>query len=311
MNRIHHQVFQSAALLGICLAMTVRPAVSDDTDAERPLRIIAFGAHPDDAEFQLGGSAIRWARLGHKVKFVSVTNGDIGHWNMAGGPLAKRRTAEVQEAARRLGIEVEVLDIHDGEIIVTLENRKTIARLIRDWQADLVFCHRPDDYHPDHRNCGLLVRDAAFMVTVPFYVPDTPRIEHNTVFMYFYDRFTKPYAFQGDVAVSIDDVFADKVHALDALESQVYEGGALGSEEVMREKAAGDPVARKKLLAELWSQRHQTITDKYRDTVISWYGEDQGKQIKHAEIFEICEYGHQPTNEELRRLFPFHAESAE
>ena len=69
---------------------------------KRVLRIIAFGAHPDDAEFQLGGCAIKWAQLGHKVKLVSVTNGDIGHWKMAGGPLAKRRTAESKEAARRI-----------------------------------------------------------------------------------------------------------------------------------------------------------------------------------------------------------------
>ncbi|MBX3440398.1 MAG: PIG-L family deacetylase [Planctomycetaceae bacterium] len=297
----------------LALACSIAPArcTADDATEARPLRIIAFGAHPDDAEFQLGGTAIRWAQLGHKVKFVSVTNGDIGHWNMAGGPLAQRRTAEVQEAARRLGIEVEVLDIHDGEIMVTLENRKTIARLIRDWQADLVFCHRPDDYHPDHRNCGLLVRDAAFMVTVPYYVPDTPRIEHPTVFMYFYDRFTKPYAFQGDVAVSIDEVLADKVHALDALESQVYEGGALGSEKFMEEKAAGDPVARKRLLAELWSQRHQAVTNKYRDTVVKWYGEQRGREIKHAEVFEICEYGYQPNQGELKRLFPFFSDGAD
>ncbi|MCA9028563.1 MAG: PIG-L family deacetylase [Planctomycetaceae bacterium] len=274
-------------------------------DDARPLKIIAFGAHPDDVEFQLGGCAAKWVEQGHKVKFVSVTNGDIGHWNMAGAPLARRRTAEVQEAAKRLGIEVEVLDIHDGEIMPTLANRKTIARLIRDWQADLVFSHRPNDYHPDHRNCGLLVRDAAFMVTVPFYVPDTPHIEHDTVFMYFYDRFTKPYPFQPDIAVSIDDVLDKKVHAIDALESQVYEGGASGSEEFMREHHAGDPIARKVALAEKWSQRHQTITDKYRDTVIEWYGEDRGQDIKHAELFEICEYGHQPTKEELRRLFPF------
>ena len=50
---------------------------------KRVLRIIAFGAHPDDAEFQIGGCAIKWAQLGHKVKLVSVTNGDIGHWKMA------------------------------------------------------------------------------------------------------------------------------------------------------------------------------------------------------------------------------------
>ncbi len=312
MNTIRTDYLLLTGITFLALALSSdRESFAADADNDRPLRIIAFGAHPDDAEFQLGGSALRWAKLGHKVKFVSVTNGDIGHWNMAGGPLARRRTAEVQEAARRLGIEVEVLDIHDGEIMSTLEHRKTIARLIREWQADVVFCHRPNDYHPDHRNCGLLVRDAAFMVTVPFYVPDTPRIEHDTVFFYFYDRFTRPYPFQGDIAVSVDDVLEEKVHALDALESQVYEGGALGSEEVMRERAAGDPIARKKLLYEAWSKRHQRITDKYRDTVVEWYGEEQGKLIKHAEIFEVCEYGHQPTKAELRRLFPFFGEADE
>ena len=135
---------------------------------KRVLRVIAFGAHPDDAEFQIGGCAIKWAQLGHKVKLVSVTNGDIGHWKMAGGPLAKRRTAESKEAARRMGVESLVLDIHGGEIMPTLENRKIIARLFRAWQADLVFTLRPHDYRPDQRNAGLLIRDAAFMSGVPF-----------------------------------------------------------------------------------------------------------------------------------------------
>jgi N-acetylglucosamine malate deacetylase 1 len=131
-------------LLALLLtAATPLLAQEDPPQPDRVLRIIAFGAHPDDAEFQLGGCAVKWARLGHKVKFVSATNGDIGHWAMAGGPLAKRRTAEVQEAARRMGIEVQVLDIHDGELENNLENRKTIARLIRDWQADRAWTSSP------------------------------------------------------------------------------------------------------------------------------------------------------------------------
>ena len=236
---------------------------------------------------------------------MSVTNGDIGHWKMAGGPLANRRTAEAQEAARRMGVESQVLDIHDGEIMPSLENRKTIARLIREWRADLVFCHRPSDYHPDHRNAGLLVRDAAFMVSVPFFVPDTPPTQKNPVFLYFYDRFTRPYAFQADVAVSIDDVFDEKIHALDALESQVYEGGALGSPDTLRKRHANDPVKRKELLKERWSERHGAATRRFRDTLVEWYREEKGKAIKHAEVFEICEYGRQPSREELRELFPF------
>src|SRR5579883_16281 len=60
------------------------------------LRIIIFGAHPDDAEYRGAGVAMKWARQGHHVKLVSATNGDIGHWSMAGGPLAERRKREVQ-----------------------------------------------------------------------------------------------------------------------------------------------------------------------------------------------------------------------
>lgn len=204
-----------ASVLAVLLAMACVPPTStraDDGDSDDgKLRIIAFGAHPDDAEFKMGGCAIKWAKQGHHVKLVSVTNGDIGHWQMAGGPLAKRRAAEVREAAERMGTTVEVLDIHDGELLPTLENRRTITRLIRDWRADVVLSHRPNDYHPDHRNVGVLVQDAAFMVTVPFFCPDTPHLTENPVFLYYQDRFEKPYPFRPDIAVATDDVFETKV----------------------------------------------------------------------------------------------------
>ena len=296
MNRI------LAALLCLPLLVSLADAAAQ---SKRVLRIIAFGAHPDDAEFQLGGCAIKWAQLGHKVKLVSVTNGDIGHWKMAGGPLAKRRTAESKEAAKRMGVESLVLDIHDGEIMPTLANRKTIARLIREWQADLVFTHRPHDYHPDHRNAGLLIRDAAFMVGVPFYVPDTPPVKRNPVFMYFPDRFTRPYPFQADIAISIDDVFGKKVHALDALESQVYEGGANGSAQTLIQRKAHDPVARKEILKASWTGRNGRIADLFRESLVKWYGPEKGKAVKTAEAFEVCEYGRRPSESELKTLFPF------
>jgi len=73
------------------------PLASERANAPRPnnpdkLRIIAFGAHPDDCEIRAGGVAAMWAAQGHYVKFVSTTNGDIGHWKMAGGPLEQRWT---------------------------------------------------------------------------------------------------------------------------------------------------------------------------------------------------------------------------
>lgn len=165
----------AALLLALSCLSFLRADVGYAEDA-KPIRVIVFGAHPDDAEYKAGGVAALWAKAGHAVKLVSVTNGDIGHWEMAGGPLAKRRAAESALVAERLGVASEVLDIHDGELLPTLENRKLVTKLIRQWQADVVICHRPWDYHPDHRYVGVLVQDAAYMVAVPFSVPMCRRL---------------------------------------------------------------------------------------------------------------------------------------
>src|SRR6476659_6471953 len=123
-----------AAVAVLLAAAAARQAPPSAPAPPRPLRIIAFGAHPDDAELKASGVAALWAAAGHKVKFVAMTNGDVGHFASAGGPLAKRRKAEVAECARILGIENQVLDINDGELVPSLENRQKVARLIRDWQ---------------------------------------------------------------------------------------------------------------------------------------------------------------------------------
>lgn len=299
---------KTSAVLPFLCSLSLWPAAlpaQAPAQSATPLRVIAFGAHPDDAEFQIGGTATKWAKLGHKVKLVSVTNGDIGHWRSAGGPLARRRTDEVREAAKRMGTEVEVLDIHDGELEPSLENRKKIVRLIREWRADMVFTHRPWDYHPDHRYVAMLVQDAAYMVQVPFLCPDTPPLKKNPVFFFYADRFTRPYPSAPDIAISIDDVFEQKLLAVDALVSQVYEGGALGSEEAMRERHADDPVKRLEILRQGWLRRNGAVADKYRDVLVKWYGEEAAKAVQCAEAFEICEYGRQPSPGELRKLFPF------
>jgi LmbE family N-acetylglucosaminyl deacetylase len=293
--------------LTICLTVALpTPASAQEPSPPQSLRIICFGAHPDDAEYKSGGTAALWAARGHKVKMVSVTNGDIGHWNMAGGPLAKRRTAESTEVARKLGIEYQVLDIHDGELEPTLENRRLITRLIRNWNADIVIAHRPWDYHPDHRYVGVLVQDAAYMVAVPFFCPDTPPLKKNPVFLYSSDRFQKPYPFKADIAVAVDDVFDKKVDALLALESQTFEGGALGSEEsTAAAPPASQPELRKAWLRERWDRRQAAEARDYRQSLIRWYGEQAGNAAKYAEVFEICEYGRQPSETEIRQLFPF------
>ncbi|HEY3395630.1 MAG TPA: PIG-L family deacetylase, partial [Lacipirellulaceae bacterium] len=278
-------LFTVIAFLMICTSATcTAQALPDDGK----LRIIIFGAHPDDAEFKAGGAATLWADHGHHVKLVSVTNGDIGHWQMAGGPLAQRRTAEAAKADKILGATSEVLDIHDGELEPNLENRRRITRLIRNWRADIVIAHRPWDYHPDHRYTGVLVQDAAFMVTVPYFCPDTPALAENPVFLYSSDRFEKPYPFRADIAVAIDEVFDRKLDAIHELESQVYEGGATGGEKFVRGvPPANQPQLRKAWLREAWESRQGSEATRHRNALNKWYGPDRGASIKFAEAFEI------------------------
>jgi LmbE family N-acetylglucosaminyl deacetylase len=285
------------------------PLTSERVSVARPanlgkLNVIAFGAHPDDCEIRAGGVAAMWAAKGHKVTFVSTTNGDIGHWKMAGGPLAQRRTAEVKRAAKILGIETEVLDNHDGELMPTLENRKTLVRLIRKAKADVVMSHRPNDYHPDHRYTGILVQDAAFMVICPFFCPDVPHLTSNPVFLYFWDRFQKPNPFEPGVVVAIDGVIDQKLEALVALESQFVEGCVTGNESMIPKNETERAAAHQRV-RESFRGRFAATADQYRQKLIELYGPEKGKRVRYAEAFEVCEYGRQPSPAELRELFPF------
>ena len=264
------------------------------------LNIIAFGAHPDDCDQRAGGSAAKWAALGHRVRFVSVTNGDAGHQTEGGGALAARRRAEAREAGRRIGVEYITLDNHDGELLPTLKPREEIIRQIREWKADLVLAPRPNDYHPDHRYTGVLVQDAAYMVVVPNIAPDTPALRKNPVFMYFQDNFQRPNPFRPDVAVSIDDVIEKKLDMMDAHVSQFYEWlpWVAGNLDTVPRDAA----ARRRWLAETRSGRPSAAV---REVLVKWYGPEKGNAVRHAEAFEVCEYGTRPDEALIRKLFPF------
>jgi len=282
-------------LLSLCLLMGAVFLYAQ----EKPLNIIVLGAHPDDCEGDAGGLALLYAELGHRVKFVSLTNGDAGHYANGGGALAKVRMAEAEEAGKRLGVkEYVVMDNHDGELMPTLENRLKVIREIRRWDADVVIGPRPNDYHPDHRYTAILMQDAAFMVVVPNIAPDVPALKKNPVFLYAADRFQKPNPFEADIAIDIDEVFEQKIYGMAAHASQYFDWlpWLAGTLDQIPEDEAGriDYLARRRTF------RPGAST---RESLIKWYGE-KGKNVQHAEGFEICEYGKQPGEEEILRLFP-------
>jgi len=304
--------FRTRLLIFLISALTVSGQLSvafGDAHAEDgKLRIIVIGAHPDDAELEAGGTAALWAAKGHHVKFVSTTNGDIGHARVAGAPLAIRRIEEVRAADKVLGVEAtEVYDIHDGELMPTLENRRKVTKSIREWKADVVIAHRPNDYHPDHRYTGILVQDAAFMVIVKSFLPTVPNLIKNPVFLYTEDGFLKPNPLDPDIVVSIDSVMDQKIDALWKLESQIESFWATRNfEEVIPVPSEGPERAeRKAQLAETMKLRYSRIADRFRSKLVELYGREKGNAVQYAEAFEVCEYGTQPSKEELMRLFPF------
>ncbi len=291
-----------AASLLLLVTISVQLNAQDKKDTR--IRVIAIFAHPDDADSKMAGTAALLAKMGVAVKFVSLTNGDAGHYAEGGGVLGKRRREEAQRAAKKYGIEeYTVLNNHDGELLPDLNVRLQVIREIRKWNADVVLGLRPNDYHPDHRNAGKLVEDASYMVAVPNVAADVPALKKNPVFLYMQDNFKKPNPFSHDIVVGIDDVIDQKVDGLNEHTSQMYEwlpwisnGGEVDK------SVPADPAERKAWLKKRWIGR--SMSDAQRAGLEKWYGKEKAASFKFAESFEITEYGSQPTEADIRRLFP-------
>ncbi len=267
------------------------------------LRVLVFGAHPDDCEFTTGGVAALYARAGHDVMFVSLTNGDAGHQQLAGAELARRRRAEAHSAAALIGIRYTLLDNHDGELMPSLENRRQVITLIRAFKPDLIMSPRPNDYHPDHRYTALLIQDAAYMVMVPNICAHSDPLPYNPAIVYVADTFQKPAPFTPHVLVAIDDAVEQKVDLLHAHASQVYEwlpyvGGYL-------DQVPAEPSERRAWLRQSLDRRLRRDAERFRDKLLARYGPAAGSRVQYAEAFEWCEYGAPRTEAALARLFPF------
>src|SRR6478736_2362944 len=288
--------------LVVAFAVLLSQVVAAQLPTSRPLRIVAMGAHPDDAEQKFGGTGALFAAQGAKVKLVAMTNGDVGHFSQAGGPLAQRRKAEVEACHKQIGVDTEVLDIHDGELMPDLETRKKVANLIRAWDADIVLSHRPWDYHPDHRAVGKLAEDAAVVVAAPYFAPYTPPTKGNPIFLFSSDNFKKPYPFDPIIAVGFDDVAQKKWDCISALPSQF--GDADSWQARYGRNVPADEAGRKAYLLDIVKQRNANEANQYRDLLVKLYGEQKGRAIKYAETFELNQYGAAATADQLKQMFP-------
>jgi LmbE family N-acetylglucosaminyl deacetylase len=262
--------------------------------------VIVFGAHPDDADFSAGGTAILFSQMGHKVKFVSMTNGNKGHHILNEEECRAAHFAEMKRVAELINIEYDCLDYTDGELTPTIENRKAVIKMICDWKADIVMTHRTNDYHPDHRYTSIIVQDAAYMISVPKMVPDGEPLLKAPVFLYMADRFTKPTPFSPDIVIDITPVMEKKIDIVDAHPSQVY--GWMPWIGGYEDKVPKDVAGRRQHLVERFLSRGDI--EKYKVAALNWYSLAQLADCRFVECYEICEYGHVPSKERIKELFP-------
>jgi len=286
------------------LTVALIPLLSADLQAQpapgQKLNIIIIGAHPDDPD-KVGGTAYKWTQAGYNVMMVSVTNGDAGHQSVKAEELAKIRREEARKAGEVIGVKYITLDNHDGQLMPTYENRLQIIKIIREHKADLVVFHRPYDYHPDHRYTGILVLDAAYMVTVPTILPEVPHLGKNPMFLFMSDGFIHPEPFKPDVCVIIDDVIEKKMDMYHQHKSQMYEWlpfnrGAL-------DKVPVTDSARREWLGV--TRKGGSDASPYREKLTELYGKEKGSSVKYCEAFQDSGYGIKLTQENMKLYFPF------
>ena len=190
-------------------------------DIATPDRVLVIVAHPDDAEFQCGGTLAKWASQGCVINHLVLTDGSKGTWDADQNTeaLVEQRRAEQMEAARRLGStgKVVMLGHVDGELQPTLHIRDQVAYWIRSTQPDVVLAHDPWKryrLHPDHRNAGWLALDGIVAARDPHYFPHHGLDVHRPEIALL---------FEADEPDHVEDItsFVDaKVHALLAHTSQ-------------------------------------------------------------------------------------------
>lgn len=178
------------------------------------LDVLAFGAHPDDAELGCGGTLYKLAQQGHSTGIVDITEGEMGTRGTV-----EERYRESAEAARILQAKVRLnLKIPDAHITLSEENRLKVIEVIRRYRPTLIFAPYPADRHPDHFHTNQLVTEAAFYAGVKK-IGAASGPAHRPKRVIYYPM---TYEFTPSFVVDISEQFSAKIDAIRAYRSQFY-----------------------------------------------------------------------------------------
>lgn len=177
------------------------------------LDALAFGAHPDDVELSCSGTMIKLAGMGYKTGVINLTKAELGTRGSA-----EIRQKEFAEAGVIMGLNVhKALDIPDGNVEVTWDNKLKIIKEIREYKPNIVFAPYWVVRHPDHGYTSNLVQEASFLAGLKKI--DTSQEAYRPYkIIYYQSRFE----FTPSFIVDISDVHDKKIEAIKAYKSQFF-----------------------------------------------------------------------------------------
>ncbi len=264
------------------------------------MKVMVIVAHLDDAEITTGGLTIKLVKQGHEVIYVAMSDGGMGHHFRSKEETEACRKAEALAAAKVVGAKYEFMHISECEIMPTVENRKALVAMIRKYSPDVIITHPGCDYHADHKYTSELVADAAYMLQVPKFVPESPVMRHAPYIFYAVIREVYQKGLEPAWILPIDDVFEQRMLALHCHTCQMYEWLPWASN--MKVEVPEDEAGRLKFLYNWRAPHYEGIANRYRDVLVAEYGE-KGKSVKYAEAFFKSPLGAESTPECIKEIF--------
>lgn len=143
------------------------------------MRVLAFGAHPDDIEFRMAGTLAKYAARGDEVYMCVATNGEIGSYGMSREEIAAMRHKEAQASADVIGAHLIWLGYEDEMLFDNRETRMAFIEAVRIARPDVILAPpKYKDYNQDHDICGYLAYEARVLATVKLMETEHPVIDH-------------------------------------------------------------------------------------------------------------------------------------
>jgi len=275
-------------------------------ESKMGINFLMISGHPDDYTLFGGGTGQKILKDGGNVKFISMTMGEQGNPFRSGGELARLRRDCCEKVKHQYGADIEVWNFHDGETWYSLETRNRILESIRAFKADIVVCPHPFCTHPDLRNTGNLVQDAAYFSTIRNILPNIEALSKKPVVLYpwWHEIREKVSPYQIDVVVNTEDII-DELCDITALHgSTIYEWAAFKYQMLDKFEDMSEEERLRWHRQTVIEPLHEKRAGLGRNKLIERYGQEKGSSIRYAELFELSEYGSMPDHAGLLQLLP-------